>query len=224
MITTTIDLILIRHGETNWNVERRLQGHIDIPLNDTGLVQARALASSLQEEHLDAIICSDLKRAVQTAEAIAQAKKMRCQIYPEWRERNFGGFEGELVSTLSERFPVDYADWRAHKIDSAFPPKANGESTGESIRQVQARVEAALLNLCHHFSGKKIVVVTHGGILECAYRLAHQLPLNAPRQTTVQNASINRFELRATQSQCTLTLVQWGNVTHLSYALDDVAI
>jgi len=226
MTTKSIDLILIRHGETSWNVERRLQGHLDIALNDNGMAQAQALADALGKEQLDAIICSDLQRALQTAQTIAQHNNLPCLVQPAWRERNFGGFEGELISTLSNRFPVEYANWRIHNVDSVFPPNAKGECTGESIRQFHARIENALLSLVREFEGKKIAVITHGGILECAYRIAHQLPLNAPRQTTMLNASLNRFVLSAENSEpgsLTLRLVQWGDTTHLTSSLDELS-
>ncbi len=223
MTTNPIDLILIRHGETSWNVERRLQGHLDIDLNAHGRVQAAALATALAKEPLDAIICSDLQRALQTAHTIAQHNHLPCVVQPQWRERNFGGFEGELISTLPQRYPVEYANWRACHTDSTFPPNAHGEYTGESIRQFHARIENAFLTLAREFPGKKIAVVTHGGILECAYRISHQLALNAPRQTSMQNASLNRFVLSIEHNRPKLDLVEWGDTAHLTSSLDEIS-
>ncbi len=221
-----IELLLIRHGETAWNVERRLQGHVDIALNDTGVRQAQALAAALSVEHLDAIVCSDLQRAIQTAQHIAAPRNIACQINPSWRERHFGGFEGELINKLEQRYPAEYAAWRRYEIDTPFPPDKSDER-GETIRQFHARIETALLDLVLQFaqSGavKKIGVVAHGGVLECAYRIAHQLPLHAPRTVSMLNASINRFELRVAANQPQLKLVQWGDVAHLDAALDEIS-
>jgi probable phosphoglycerate mutase len=217
-----ITLLVIRHGETAWNAERRLQGHVDIPLNAAGMQQARAVAMALNNEAVDTILCSDLQRAIQTATAIADQKNLVIHADPAWRERSFGGFEGELINTLEQRFPVEYAAWRAYEVDSTFPANADGTFTGESIRQFHTRIETALLELCRQYANKKIAVIAHGGILECLYRIANQLPLNAPRQVTMLNASLNRFELSANQNQVSLKLIQWGDVSHLDVALDEL--
>jgi len=217
-----IELLLIRHGETDWNVARRLQGNMDIGLNDNGRQQARALAMALRDEALDVIVSSDLQRAVQTAQEIATLQNLPCQINPQWRERSFGGFEGELISTLEQRYPAEYAAWRAHEPDSQFPANAQGVFSGETIRQFTARIDTALKDLSAHHAGKKIAVIAHGGVLECAYRIAMQLPLNAPREVTMKNASINRFELSTSQNQHHFRLVQWGDISHLDTALDEI--
>ncbi len=213
------ELLLIRHGETDWNVQRRLQGHQDIGLNSTGMKQAQALANALRTEPLDAVICSDLLRARQTAQAIGSLQQLEPRIDVHWRERHFGGFEGQLISELEERFPTEYAAWRARQIDSQFPVGVNG--SGESIRQFHERIATALLALSQRFAGKKIAVVAHGGVLECVYRIAQNLPLDAAREVSMLNASINRFSIEADPLR--LTLQQWGDVRHLSTALDEIA-
>lgn len=216
-----IELLLIRHGETAWNAERRLQGHLDIPLNETGLQQANALGSALLNEHIDVILCSDLQRAQQTAQAIAERKSHPYQIDSVWRERCFGGFEGELISELPQRFPVEYKAWRAHDIDNQFPANAQGEQIGESLCQFHTRINDAFVKIGRQFEHKKIALVAHGGILECAYRIAHQLPLTTPRQKSIFNASINRFELSSGHNEFALKLVQWGDISHLEVAFDE---
>lgn len=217
-----IKLLLIRHGETDWNLERRLQGHVDIPLNSTGIQQANALAQALDCETIDAAVCSDLQRAIQTAQAIANRKNLRCQTKSEWRERSFGGFEGELINVLEQRFPAEYAAWRALEVDSQFPANAQGKINGETIRQFNARMELALRNLYQQYSHQTVALVAHGGVLECIYRIAQQLPLNAPRQVTMLNASINRFEFSMHQDQINLRLIRWGDVNHIPAALDEI--
>lgn len=219
-----MQLLLIRHGETAWNAERRLQGHLDIPLNAVGIQQAQALAATLKTEQLDAIVCSDLQRAQQTATAIAQEQGLTCHIQATWRERCFGGFEGQLIAELEGLFPKEYAAWRAHDIDNQFPANSQGQFTGESIRQFHARIEHALIQLSQQYPNQKIAVVAHGGVLECSYRIAKQLSLDAPREVTMLNASINRFELSRHQNRLQLTLVEWGAVAHLTSSLDELNV
>ena len=217
-----MELILIRHGETAWNAERRLQGHLDVALNTTGLQQAQALAAALKSEKLDVIVCSDLQRAQQTAAAIAQHQGIDCAVQAIWRERNFGGFEGHLIADLEGLFPKEYAAWRALEIDNQFPANAQGEFTGESIRQFHTRIENALIALGKNHQNQKVAVVAHGGVLECAYRIAQQLPLNATREVAMLNASINRFELHFENGVMNLKLIEWGTVAHLNAALDEL--
>jgi len=219
-----IELLLIRHGETAWNAERRLQGHSDIPLNQTGQQQAEALAAALQTEHLDAIISSDLLRARQTAQAIADLQGMDLIIKPEWRERCFGGFEGEYYDDLAAKHPIAHAAWKARDVDAPFPL---GERAGETIRQFHQRISSAAHQLSQSYSTiesatrqapLKIALIAHGGVLECMYRLAHQLPLNAPRQAPMLNASINRLSITKHEFR----MMSWGDVAHLENALDEL--
>ncbi|MDO8651456.1 MAG: histidine phosphatase family protein [Undibacterium sp.] len=206
------DILLIRHGETAWNALRKLQGHLDIPLNAEGTRQAKALAAALQNEKLDAIISSDLQRAVQTAGEIARLQGLSTRIDASLRERCFGGFEGLLYSELPQRFPEAYANWRSHDPDASFPAaELDASYTGESIRQFHHRIMAAITHYARQFQGKKIALVAHGGVLECAYRAAKNLPLNTPRDITIYNASINRFTMEGD----TIHLVQWGDIAHL---------
>lgn len=207
------EIILIRHGETAWNAIRKLQGHLDIPLNAEGTRQAKALAAALQGEKLDAIISSDLQRALQTAGEIARLLGLSTRIDAGLRERCFGGFEGMLYSELPLRFPSEYAIWRSRDPDSNFPPsETDSENTGESIRQFQQRCITTITHYANQFKGKKIALVAHGGVLECAYRAAKNLPLNAEREITIFNASINRFSF----ADNTFKLIQWGDISHLN--------
>jgi len=213
------EILLIRHGETAWNAVRRLQGHLDIPLNAEGTRQATALAWALENEKLDAIISSDLQRAVQTAGAIARLQGLSTRIDAGLRERCFGAFEGMLYSEIPHRFPEAYAVWQARDPDAMFPP---GENVGESIRQFHARVMDTILHHARQHEGKKIALVAHGGVLECAYRAARDLPLNAPRDVTIYNASINRFRYDPALKNG-LQLLSWGDIAHLDAdAMDEI--
>ena len=207
-------IILIRHGETAWNAERRLQGHLDIPLNAEGERQARMLAGALAAEPLDLIVSSDLQRARQTAQAVATLRGMPLQIEPGLRERCYGGFEGLLYSEIEQRFTAEFAAWQARDVDAILP---DGKNCGETFRQFYERATGAILGLAQAHPGRTIAMVAHGGVLECAYRMALGLPLETPRDFKVFNASINRFHLEEGR----LALDSWGEVGHLQPAVLD---
>lgn len=205
---TTTSIVLIRHGETAWNAERRLQGHIDIALNPEGLRQAGALGAALAGEHFDAIIASDLQRASQTAHALAVLKGMPVLHDPALRERCFGGFEGLLYAEIEQRYPHQFAAWQARDIDSVMPP---GTRVGETFRQFYDRCTGAIAAHAARHPGARLALVAHGGVLECAYRAALGMSLTTPRDFKVLNASINRF----TFADGKLSLTHWGQVGHL---------
>src|SRR3569832_2359518 len=130
------EILLIRHGETDWNVEKRLQGHLDISLNEGGRRQAAALGKALLGEPLDAVIASDLQRAIVTAESVAVPRGMRVQIDPELRERCYGAFEGLRYRDISERYPQAYAMWQARDLDTRYPA---GPRSAETLREKTRR-------------------------------------------------------------------------------------
>jgi probable phosphoglycerate mutase len=205
---TTTNIILIRHGETAWNAERRLQGHLDIPLNPEGERQAALLATALADEKIDLVVSSDLMRACQTAQAVADVLGMAVQVDPQLRERCYGGFEGLLYSEIEARFPAQFAAWQARDVDAELPP---GKNLGETFRAFYTRATGAILAWGAANPGKTLALVAHGGVLECAYRMALGLPLETPRDFKVFNASINRF----TCQDGRLQLQSWGEVAHL---------
>jgi probable phosphoglycerate mutase len=205
-------LIVIRHGETAWNRERRLQGQLDIPLNETGQAQARALAEALAGEPIDAVYSSDLGRAMQTASPLAEALGLKVRSEPRLRERSYGTLQGKTYAEVAEQLPEDFARWQARVPDYA-PPQ------GESLAQFHDRAVEIALSLSRRHPGERIALVAHGGVLDCLYREATGMTLEAPRQHELLNASINR--LRSDSHH--LTLAQWGDVTHLeALALDEV--
>ena len=201
-------IFLIRHGETAWNAERRLQGHLDIPLNAEGERQAGLLGAALAAEPIDLVVSSDLARAHQTAQAVARARALPVQIDPRLRERAYGGFEGLLYSEIEQRFPAEFAAWQARDVDGVLP---QGKHIGESFRHFYARATGAILDWAAAHRGKTIALVAHGGVLECAYRRALGLPLETPRDFKVFNASVNRFAL----ADDDFSLQSWGEVGHL---------
>jgi probable phosphoglycerate mutase len=215
MTHTTI--LLIRHGETAWNAVRRLQGHIDIPLNQEGERQAQALGRALAAEQLDAVVSSDLQRAMQTAQAVAAHHAgIALQTDARLRERAYGAFEGMLYQDIQDEYPADFQLWQARDVDAVMP---HGERFAESFRQFYDRAIGALRYVAATHAGQTVAVVAHGGVLECAYREARGIQLDSPRDFQVKNASINRFVVDGDK----LVLTSWGEVGHLApAAMDDV--
>ena len=215
-----LEILLIRHGETDWNAERRLQGHLDIPLNAHGQRQAAALGQALLDEPLDAIIASDLQRARQTAEAIGAPRGMTVSIDPGLRERCFGAFEGLRYDEINSVYPEAYAAWQARDLDARYP---HGVHAAETMREFFARAVSAVGTIAHLAGNKyhrRIAIVTHGGVLECAYRAAQGVDLAQARDFEVKNASINRVRWNGTGMQIT----GWADVAHLGARLSDIAL
>lgn len=212
-----IEILLIRHGETDWNAERRLQGHLDIELNSEGVRQAAMLAEALRGEQLDAIFSSDLRRARQTAQALAATRNMPVQIETDLRERCYGAFEGLRYAEISERFPQAHQQMLARAMDARFPP---GVNVAETLREFSTRAVAALMRLLKKDEHRKIAVVTHGGVLDCLNRAARGVDFSQARDFEIPNAGINRLLWNGS----TLQIAQWGDVAHLTtFALDEVA-
>ncbi|MGM9485222.1 histidine phosphatase family protein [Roseateles sp. NT4] len=206
-------LILIRHGETAWNRATRIQGHTDIPLSPLGLAQAERLAEALADEPLAALYSSDLSRARQTAEAVAGAQGLVIRFDADLRERAFGRFEGLSWEEIDRGYPEDAARWRKREPD--FPVGG-----GESLTVFSARVLAAARRAAAAHLGQSIALVAHGGVLDCLYRAATQVALDAPRSWQLGNATINR--LLATPEG--FTLVGWNDDRHLAgLSADDIA-
>ena len=201
-------ILAIRHGETAWNVGGRLQGHLDIPLNDAGRRQARQLAQALaaRGEAIDALYSSDLSRALDTARAVANATGAPLATRTALRERFFGDFQGHSFAELAERLPDEAERWR--RRDPAWAPPGGGES----LLQFQERVAHAVQALAAENTGKHIALFTHGGVLDVIYRAATGLGLQDARTWHIGNAAINRLLWTPDGG---LTLVGWADTTHL---------
>lgn len=199
-------IIAIRHGETAWNVDARIQGHLDIPLNDTGLRQARQTARALAQEPVAAIYSSDLQRAWATAQAIAQSTGAPLTPVRDLRERCFGDFEGHTFKQVEEQAPEQALRWR--KRDPDFAPAG-----GESLNTLRERIARTVNGIAARHEGEQIVLVAHGGVLDILYRLAtRQDDLRAPRTWELGNAALNRL----LWTPGGLTLVGWADTAHLS--------
>lgn len=205
-------IIAVRHGETDWNVEARIQGQLDIGLNDKGRWQAQRAARALAEESVDALYSSDLSRACTTAQAIADhaPQPLKVQTHIGLRERAFGKFEGQTYTAITEQWPEEARLWRIRDPD--FAPVG-----GESPVQVLARVARTVDEIASQHLGEQIVLVSHGGVLDMLYRLATQQSVRAPRTWELGNAAINRL-LWTPEG---LTLVGWSDTQHLDGAQRD---
>lgn len=205
-------LLLIRHGETAWNAEHRIQGQLDTPLSTTGIRQASQLAERLGRDPIAAIYSSDLARAALTAAPLGARLGCTPQLDPRLRERDFGIFQGLTVDEIAQRYPDEFERWRARDLDWEVPE-------GESARQLLERVTTALTEIVVRHPGATVVVVAHGGVLDVLYRRARDLAWNAPRQHQMLNASINRLQAAAPPLE--LRLDDWGDTGHLEPARDE---
>ncbi|MCP3714321.1 MULTISPECIES: histidine phosphatase family protein [unclassified Paraburkholderia] len=206
-------ILFIRHGETDWNRIKRIQGHIDIPLAESGVAQAQQLGARLSKEaqsgaRLDAIWSSDLLRAQQTAQPIAEALGLPVQLTEGLRERNYGAFQGHDSDEIADRFPDEYAHWQTR--DPGFAPPE-----GESQREFYHRVLHALEPILAMHPGGRIACVAHGGVLDCVYRFANGLALDAPRAWPLLNTSVNVVDFERGDYVTQARVVAWGDVTHL---------
>jgi probable phosphoglycerate mutase len=197
-------VIAVRHGETDWNVETRMQGQLDIPLNDKGRWQAERVAEALADESIDAIYSSDLLRAIQTADAVARRQRRPVGTDRGLRERCFGVFEGLTFSEVEARWPEQSRRWR--RREPGFAPDG-----AESLEQFSARCVGSAERLVARHPGQTIALIAHGGVMDCLYRAATRVPLQAARSWLLGNASINRL-LYTAQG---FTLVGWNDTGHL---------
>ncbi len=197
-------ILALRHGETTWNQDKRLQGQLDIPLNDNGHWQAARAADALRDEPVAAVYSSDLARAHQTAGAIARVLGLDVCTHQGLRERHFGAFQGKTWAEVEVDEPEAAQAWRTR-----VPGFAPGG--GETLLQLRARIEVAFNEIAARHCGEQIVIVAHGGVLDLVYRWATRLDLQAPRTWAVENAAINRL----LWTPGGLSLVGWADSTHL---------
>jgi probable phosphoglycerate mutase len=197
-------VLAIRHGETAWNLATRIQGQIDIGLNDTGHWQARRLALAVADAGITALYASDLQRARLTAQAVAEHCGLGVVTDAGLRERGFGLFEGQTYAEIEQRWPALARRWRQRDPD--FAPEG-----GETLTAFHARSVACATRLAARHTGETIALVAHGGVMDCLYRAATRVGLQAPRTWQLGNASINRLLYSAEG----FTLVGWNDELHL---------
>ncbi|MGH8616493.1 MAG: histidine phosphatase family protein [Burkholderiales bacterium] len=184
MTDTTV--IVVRHGETEWNREHRMQGQRDSSLSALGRVQARRLAERLKATPFHALYVSDLQRAIDTARAVVELAPVEPVVDPQLRERAFGIFEGLTAEDMKARYPDEYARFKTRDPDYAVPD-------GESARAFHQRVIAWYESMARRHPGETVVTVTHGQVLASLFRHAQGIDLAAPRSFELYNAGLNTF-------------------------------
>lgn len=180
-------LLLVRHGETEWNKTARYQGHSDISLSALGLQQAEALRQRLSREKSNLIYSSDLKRAVHTAQIIALGHNAEMVLCRELREIDFGEFEGLTFEEIKQRYPS--SNWWTAKNPEARLPK------GESISQLSTRVSQFVARLRKYAGGETILIVAHGGSLRALLCLLLGLGLEHWWQIRLDIGSLTIVEI-----------------------------
>jgi probable phosphoglycerate mutase len=202
---STTRFILIRHGETVWNIEGREMGQLDSPLTSKGIRQAELLADRLEKMDFRILYSSDLQRAYDTAKIIASRKNIEINIDVRLRERNMGIFQGLTVSEMKSRFPVEWKQYQEGGFEYVIP-------NGESARQRVERTVSCLNELVEEHSGETVLCVTHTGILMGFFQYVLGLPHESGRKFKRLNAAINVFE----SENGRWVLETWGDVSHIS--------
>ncbi len=198
-------IYLIRHGETTWNREKRLQGHLDIGLNDRGYWQADRLGEYLASRSIAAVISSDLSRAVDTAKAVARHHDVTLQYDQRLRERHYGLMQGLSHEEIAEQHPRNHLAWKNREIH--FQP-----ASGESLQQFYDRVIESAIFWARQYQNQDIAMVAHGGVLDCLNRAATGKTLEVARDFEILNASLNTLNF----SDDSFELIEWGNVSFLN--------
>jgi probable phosphoglycerate mutase len=199
-------ICIVRHGETSWNAEKRIQGQTDIGLDPAGLAQAEAAANWLAGTPVAALYSSDLQRAQQTAASIAVVLGLPAILLPAMRERRYGLFEGLTYAEARKQHPAQYHAFEMRVPDFALP------EGGESLHQLYERVTGGLCEIVARHPGQTVVLVTHGGVLDIVNRFVRGNPLDLPRDFLIPNAGISWV----TYSEGRWILDSWAETAHLS--------
>ena len=197
-------ILLVRHGETEWNRIKKYQGQANSPLTELGVKQAQAVRDALADEALHAIFSSDLGRAMQTATIIAESHNITVTPEPRLRERHLGVFQGLDKESISEKFPQEVQRYRSADPDHVIP-------SGESARQRYERSMSCIRELAEAYAGNTILIVTHGGVLRGTIEMVLGLPMNRKRHFSLYNASIARFSIYKNHWM----MDSWGETWHL---------
>jgi broad specificity phosphatase PhoE len=176
------EIWLVRHGQTDWNVARRYQGHADIPLNQTGIDQADSLAQQLSTETFIAIYSSDLSRASETASIIASRLGLPVSTDRRLREICQGVWEGMSLDEVKEKYADDFAR-------GAKDPTSTRAPGGESVAEVAARMSEAADEILHNHPEGKVLLISHGLAVSTLYCLANGISLTQVYRYIPENAT-----------------------------------
>jgi len=202
-------LLVIRHGETVWNEEKRYQGYGDSPLTETGRNQVAALGRRMEKIRFDALISSDLGRAQQTASIIADHTGHSVAIDSRLRERNYGVLEGLTVPEIKAKYSEVFDQLNSDDPDYIIPE-------GESHRQHYQRNVEFIEELLTERSGATAAIVAHGGVLDSIFRYVARLALDQPRCFITINASLTIITHGSFYGTARWVIETWGDIGHLN--------
>ena len=211
-MSTATSITLIRHGETEWNLSGRWQGHADSPLSERGVAQAEALGKRMKSDDFDFFYSSDLGRAMHTSRLVGGPSGWEAIPREDLRERDLGVLEALTTEEMLESEAETYRSFR-HDGPEYVPPG------GESFKQFCDRCSRAVEGIALAHEGAKIGIVTHGGVLGALFRYVLNVPLEKERNFVLLNCSLNRIE----KKDKVWNLVSWGDIAHLEGmdSLDD---
>lgn len=184
-------IVLIRHGQTQWNSEGRVQGRTDIPLNARGMAQAEAVGEWLSGRKIDAVYASPLMRAHDTAKAIADRHNLCVKLLDEMIEIEFGLWEGKTSRELSKEFPEFWVDWSWH-LDEEKSAMMRAESAYAILARAKRAVSAVM---DENAADATVAIVSHTMPIKLLMADAVGIPLENMRQVKVDNCGVCEFEL-----------------------------
>ena len=204
------EIWLIRHGETDWNAEQRLQGWRDIPLNDSGKAQAKSVQRFLEQQRIafDAVLSSDFQSAIQTAEIAFECSPESIICLPQLRERNYGIYEGHPWQSLTQLPDQPEPEINLRNPDLIVPE-------GESLLTFNQRIITAFNDIAVQRPNQKLAVIAHGGVIEMVWRYIQKADLSTPRPYKILNASVNHF---AIDQQRHWHEIAWAQTDHIQTA------
>ena len=197
-------LYLVRHGQTDWNVQKRAQGHTDRPLDEIGIQQAKLVGRAFLDLPVRRVLTSDLKRAKQTAEEISRRKEIELEVLPGLRERGFGEWEGQNFAEIAIRFGFE-ADFKGVTRNEVTPPG------GESFVEVWDRLVAVVADV--RTRNENTAIVAHGGTCSLLTAMFLDGDVSLSNAFRFSNASINEFEPRPDGG---LRLIRYNDIAHLA--------
>jgi 2,3-bisphosphoglycerate-dependent phosphoglycerate mutase len=179
-------LVLVRHGETDWNRDNRFQGHADPPLNETGRAQARALATELRREVFAALYTSPLQRAAETAAIIGYELGLEARPDVALKEVDVGSWSGLTRAEVEQRHPTGFARWLEY---------GHGWDDGETYDELGARVVTGLARIAERHHGGDVLAITHGGPIRSALAVAERVSFDEARRSihVIGNCAVVRL-------------------------------
>lgn len=198
------EITIVRHGETEWNSQKRIQGQNNSNLTENGIIQAHRVAEALSKRDFDMLISSDLGRAIETAEIINQELNLPYFTNANLRERSLGIIEGKTYNEAKQLYPADFEKFLNRDPNYSFP-------NGESLQQLYTRVVTTINNIEQKYNGQKILIVSHGLVLEMMMYKTFNIPLTNQRSFSINNSSISSFYI----NNDNWFLKEWGVIEHL---------